>query len=780
MFIALDIETTGFDPIKDEPIEIAAIKFDEEKIYETLHFMVNPKKEIPEVVVHITGIRQSDVDNAPVLSEIEKDVLAFVGDLPIVGHNIGFDIGFLRAKGWTMNNPLYDTLTLSQILLPKFPSYSLETVAGSFQLTKHQTHRADDDASINAELFQILLKKIPANIDPRIKSMLERSNWPFKEFFLHGTEGEKTKNPEIAAAEKIPTWTAEQEHITDIIYSGMKNKECVLLEAGVGTGKYPALCEAIKKCQQESFFAKEKTLLVVDSQEIENLLVENLEDTFILETKDRYVSLDRYWKFVEKKEHENYEISFALKLFFWLQETKTGAMDELTLQREDFQCWEEVSHNEWLCEDEKSFAANAEKQAKNTKLLITGHVAFAEFLTDKDSDALKGTDHIIVLEAERIEENIQSALTKNYSLKSTERRIPRNHSDLEKSFAMFFGLLGIFYEKYNQEGDNIIVQPSHMKTIEWNRIQDAFEKIWKRLDEDKSLTLKKIQKEWKHVAEILIEEKTGSYLVLSQSIEGDMYIKFLPFETMHHIWKQPACKKAKSLILISETLRVKRSFDYIKNRLRIDRPIREEVVDSPADIFRKVTITIPQNFPDASQIGHFEKVCALLKQYTIETPGKTIALFGTKKAVHATYYDLHEPMREQAINVIAQDFSGGRGKMMEKYRKNPDSSLLIGTMNFLEKSQLSILPAENLVINKLPFDPPNDPTVILETNALTDGFEEYSVPQAVLKFLGLINAFLKSEGATKNITILDNRILKKGYGKSFIESLPEGVKIVQE
>ena len=73
LYIALDIETTGFDPIKDQAIEVAAIRFDEEKIYDQFHTLLNPGIEIPETITHITGIRQSDVLDAPTLNQIQND-----------------------------------------------------------------------------------------------------------------------------------------------------------------------------------------------------------------------------------------------------------------------------------------------------------------------------------------------------------------------------------------------------------------------------------------------------------------------------------------------------------------------------------------------------------------------------------------------------------------------------------------------------------------------------------------------------------------------------------
>ena len=110
-----------------------------------------------------------------------------MGDAPIVGHNIDFDVNFLRAKGVSLTGPLYDTLQLSMILLPGLPSYSLDTLGRTLKLAHEQKHRAMSDTLACYKLFSLLqtkiakidestLKKIQAILNPR-NAGLERLIW---------------------------------------------------------------------------------------------------------------------------------------------------------------------------------------------------------------------------------------------------------------------------------------------------------------------------------------------------------------------------------------------------------------------------------------------------------------------------------------------------------------------------------------------------------------------------------------------------------------------------
>ena len=187
MYIALDIETTGFDPNTDQIIEIAAIKFEGEQIIEQFTTLINPEIKIPPIISHITGIKSEDVEHAPKLHEIKKELFVFLEGCKVIGHNIDFDINFLNAKGLNLTNQLYDTLQLAGILMPGLSSYSLDTLSRLLKIKHEQKHRALSDTIAVWKLFLILEKKI-SEIDhkmyQKILEIIKKGDWPLSRLFI--------------------------------------------------------------------------------------------------------------------------------------------------------------------------------------------------------------------------------------------------------------------------------------------------------------------------------------------------------------------------------------------------------------------------------------------------------------------------------------------------------------------------------------------------------------------------------------------------------------------
>ena len=96
-FTAFDYETTGLDPYNDRIIEIAAIRFIDGEISDRFVSLINPERDISPMITEITGISNKMVSTAPTEELIVDDFLHFLGDNPLVAHNIHFDEKFLDS-----------------------------------------------------------------------------------------------------------------------------------------------------------------------------------------------------------------------------------------------------------------------------------------------------------------------------------------------------------------------------------------------------------------------------------------------------------------------------------------------------------------------------------------------------------------------------------------------------------------------------------------------------------------------------------------------------------
>src|SRR5205823_5485352 len=120
-YVALDLETTGLDPRRDEIIEVGAVKFRGPDVLEQFSTFVKPRQMPALEVQGITGIRPEDLLNAPPFAAIAGDLLKFVGDWPLVIQNASFDVPFLAEHGLPLPNRVLDTLEMARVLLGQLP-----------------------------------------------------------------------------------------------------------------------------------------------------------------------------------------------------------------------------------------------------------------------------------------------------------------------------------------------------------------------------------------------------------------------------------------------------------------------------------------------------------------------------------------------------------------------------------------------------------------------------------------------------------------------------------
>jgi DNA polymerase-3 subunit epsilon len=164
-FCVLDIETTGSDRGGDLITEIGVVKVRRGECLGTMATLVNPGKAIAPSVTVLTGITHSMVAGAPRIETVLPTLQEFVGDAVIVGHNVGFDMGFinaalLRSDRPAFRNTVIDTLPLARRLVrDEVPDCRLGTLASRFRLDHRPTHRALDDALATTDLLHLLLER---------------------------------------------------------------------------------------------------------------------------------------------------------------------------------------------------------------------------------------------------------------------------------------------------------------------------------------------------------------------------------------------------------------------------------------------------------------------------------------------------------------------------------------------------------------------------------------------------------------------------------------------
>ncbi len=183
IYVALDTETTGLQADRDAIIEIGAIKFRGDELLGEWSALVNPGRALPHKIERLTGITSREVANAPLLSQVAPQLSRFIGENPIVGHNIQFDLAFLQRRGISFSAPALDTFELACILMPYASRYSLGKLMDELGIAFPTRHRALDDARAVRALFCALLERardLEVKVIEEIAKLSDKSNWALK------------------------------------------------------------------------------------------------------------------------------------------------------------------------------------------------------------------------------------------------------------------------------------------------------------------------------------------------------------------------------------------------------------------------------------------------------------------------------------------------------------------------------------------------------------------------------------------------------------------------
>jgi len=163
MYAILDIETTGGKYDEEGITEIAIYRHDGEIVTDQFSSLVNPQIEIQPFVQKLTGISGKMLQNAPKFYEIAKRVVQITEDCVIVAHNAAFDYRILQTEfrrlGFAFERKSLCTVSLSQLLLPDQPAYSLGKLVRNLGIPFSDQHRAQGDAKVTVKLFELLLEK---------------------------------------------------------------------------------------------------------------------------------------------------------------------------------------------------------------------------------------------------------------------------------------------------------------------------------------------------------------------------------------------------------------------------------------------------------------------------------------------------------------------------------------------------------------------------------------------------------------------------------------------
>jgi DNA polymerase-3 subunit epsilon/ATP-dependent DNA helicase DinG len=224
-------------------------------------------------------------------------------------------------------------------------------------------------------------------------------------------------------------------------------------------------------------------------------------------------------------------------------------------------------------------------------------------------------------------------------------------------------------------------------------------------------------------------------------------------------------------VLTSATLCTAREFGFIRERLGL-KDADAFTVDSPFDYVNSTLLYLPTDMPEPVQTSYQNTVGKSITDLCLATGGRALLLFTSHRQLQATYRAIARPLEEAGIAVYGQGLDGSRRQLLENFKTTP-RSVLLGTRSFWEGIDVVGPALSCLVIVHLPFSVPTDPVFAARSRTFDNPFEEYAVPEAVLRFRQGFGRLIRSYADRGIVVVLDRRILSKSYGLAFRNSLPE-------
>jgi len=586
--------------------------------------------------------------------------------------------------------------------------------------------------------------------------------------------------------------------------AAFREKRHLVVEAGTGTGKTLAyLIPAIRSGQRVVISTATKSLqeqlYEKDIPFLRKHFAPNLK-VAVMKGRNNFLCRSKVYQMEGQPVLKGFEeIDWFAQIKAWEKLTETGDRAELNFLPDSSELWHRLDARRDTCTGQKCpefsrcFLTWMRQRAQEADILIVNHHLFFADLALKQDDfggILPEYHTVIFDEAHEIEDTASDYFGRqisNYRFEELARDCEHTlrlqglaAPPLLKRTTQLKEKARTFFEAFPpREGRFPFPAAERINFAEANaEAFDGLVNATKRLESelatlpgkpDELIAVARRAAELRGELQFLLDTKEPNYVYWFERRGKGVFLAATPID-LSQILRDHLFSNFESIVLTSATLAVQGSFDYLKQRLGLDAP-QESILPHEYDFAKQALLYIPKQMPDVRDARFGSSAADLIAQLLEISQGRAFCLFTS----HAQMNDVYDRVSRMVKFPLLVQGLAPRTALLDKFRTTPNA-VLFATATFWQGVDV---PGEQLscvIVDKLPFAVPSDPVVAARVKSLQeagrDAFKEYQVPEAVLALKQGFGRLLRSKTDRGILAILDNRIQRMGYGRTFIESLP--------